>query len=52
MNPMPAKITNKTMNSFSPTSAMFTRIDSLMPMLTSKPSTNTSTIAGTSTTPP
>jgi hypothetical protein len=40
------------MNSFTPTSTRFTRIDSLMPTVTSAPSTSTSTTAGTSTMPP
>ena len=42
MKPMPAMMTNSTMNSFSATSAMLTRIDSLMPMLTSTVSAATS----------
>jgi len=52
MKPMPATITNRTMNSFRPTRTRFTRSDSLMPTVTSTPRTITRIRAGTSTTPP
>src|SRR6478752_7846348 len=52
MKPMPAKITKSTTNSLTPTSTMLTRIDSLMPMVTSVARTATSSIASTSMPPP
>src|SRR6188508_74932 len=52
MKPMPAKMTNSTTNSLTPTSTMLTRMDSLMPMVTRVASTATSNMASTSTRPP
>ena len=49
---MPAMMTNSTTNSLSATSTRLTRNDSLIPIVMSTPSTTTSTIDGTSTTPP
>ena len=49
---MPATMTNSTTNSLSATSTRLTRSDSLIPMVMSTPRTTTSTIDGTSTTPP
>ena len=52
MNPIPAMITNRTMNSLSPTRTMLTRIDSLMPIVMSTPRSTTSPMANRSTLPP